>query len=177
MAPSRTPPPASTPRVRLRPVEDGDVPEVLALNEHEVRHLSPLDAPRLDLLRILADRFDVVEVEDPARGPGFAGFVVTFAPGTSYDSENYRWFTDRYGGRCYYLDRIVLTAGARGRGVGRAVYADLEPIAAPYGRLTLEVNLVPPNPGSLAFHDALGYVEVGRLGDAEHLVSLRAKEL
>jgi uncharacterized protein len=46
-----------------------------------------------------------------------------------------------------------------------------------YGRMTLEVNLVPRNEASLAFHERRGYAEVGRLGDQEHLVSLMEKPL
>jgi len=43
--------------------------------------------------------------------------------------------------------------------------------------MTLEVNVDPPNPPSLAFHSGRGYVEVGRGGPADHVVSLMAKEL
>jgi predicted GNAT superfamily acetyltransferase len=106
----------------------------------------------------------------------FAGFVVTFAPGTAYDSENYRWFTGRHE-RFYYLDRIVLHDDFRRRGLGSFVYDEMERVAAPYTRLCLEVNLLPRNDASLAFHDRRGYREVGRLGDDEHLVSLMEKSL
>ena len=44
-------------------------------------------------------------------------------------------------------------------------------------RMTLEVNVDPPNLGSLAFHERRGYVEVGRLGEPGHVVGLMAKEL
>jgi predicted GNAT superfamily acetyltransferase len=57
------------------------------------------------------------------------------------------------------------------------VYDELEDVARRYGRLALEVNLVPRNDVSLAFHDRRGYVEVGRLGDDAHLVSLMEKRL
>jgi predicted GNAT superfamily acetyltransferase len=43
--------------------------------------------------------------------------------------------------------------------------------------MALEVNLVPPNPASLAFHARRGYAEVGRIGDDDHLVVLLTKEL
>ena len=43
--------------------------------------------------------------------------------------------------------------------------------------MTLEVNVDPPNPPSLAFHAGRGYVEVGRGGPDDHVVSLMAKEL
>ena len=156
---------------RLRPVDDRDVADVLALNERNVVKLAPMDEARLHQLRGLADRFDVLEVDG-----AFGGFVVTFAAGTPYDSENYRWFSSRRDD-FYYLDRIVLHEDVRRRGLGGFVYDDVERTAAPHGLLALEVNLVPRNEPSLAFHERRGYVEVGRLGDAEHLVSMMEKRL
>jgi uncharacterized protein len=155
----------------LRPLQDTDIPAVLALNERNVEALAPMDEPRLHLLRGLAERFDVVELDGT-----FAGFVITFAPGTSYDSENYAWFSGRYEDFSY-LDRIVLHEGVRRRGLGTFVYDEVETAAKARGRLTLEVNLVPRNDVSLAFHARRGYAEVGRLGDDQHLVSLMEKEL
>lgn len=155
----------------LRPLRDTDVADVLTLNERNVATLAPMDEARLHELRDLADRFDVLDVDG-----AFAGFVITFAPGTAYDSENYRWFGARHH-RFYYLDRIVLHEDFRRRGLGGFVYDEMERVAAPYRRLSLEVNLVPRNDASLAFHEARGYVEVGRLGDEEHLVALMEKSL
>jgi uncharacterized protein len=155
----------------LRPVNDRDVADVLALNERNVMALAPMDEPRLHELRGLADHFDVIDVDG-----AFGGFVVTFAPGTSYDSENYRWFSDRRDD-FYYLDRIVLHEDVRRRGLGGFVYDEVERTAARHGRLALEVNLVPRNEPSLLFHERRGYVEVGRLGDERHLVSLMEKRL
>ena len=156
----------------LRPLDDTDIASVVALNERNVAALAPMDRARLAELRAWADRFDVVEVEGR-----FAGFVVAFAPGTTYDSENYRWFGQRYGEHFYYLDRIVLHEDFRRRGLGTFVYDEVEAAAQRHQRLTLEVNLEPRNDISLAFHEARGYTEVGRLGDAGHLVSLMTKGL
>lgn len=156
----------------LRPATDADVAAILALNARNVVKLAPMDAARLDELRGLADRVDVVDVDG-----GFGGFVITFGPGTTYDSDNYRWFTDRHGDGFYYLDRIVLHEDFRRRGLGGFVYDEMERVAAPYQRLDLEVNLVPRNEVSLAFHARRGYVEVGRLGDEDHVVSLLEKPL
>jgi hypothetical protein len=155
----------------LRPLRDTDVADVLALNEANVSKLAPMDEARLHELRTMADRFDVVDLDG-----AFGGFVVTFAAEAPYDSENYRWFSGRHR-RFYYLDRIVLHEEHRRRGLGGFVYDEVERVAAPYSRLCLEVNLVPRNDASLAFHAARGYVEVGRLGDEEHMVSMLEKEL
>ena len=135
----------------LRQLRDTDVADVLMLNERNVVKLAPMDEARLHELREIADRFDVLDVDG-----AFAGFVITFAPGTTYDSENYRWFAERHE-RFYYLDRIVLHEEFRRQGLGGFVYDEIEKVAAPYTRLSLEVNLVPRNDASLAFHEARGY--------------------
>ena len=153
----------------LRPVTSADFDDVLALNHRNVELLAPLDESRLSELRSLADRCDVLEVDG-----AFAGFVITFGPGTTYDSENYRWFAAHHDD-FYYLDRIVLHEDFRRRGLGGFVYDELERVAAEHGRMTLEANV--DNQGSLAFHHARGYVDVGELGDPDHRVTLMEKLL
>ncbi|MBC7975179.1 MAG: GNAT family N-acetyltransferase, partial [Myxococcales bacterium] len=60
--------------------------------------------------------------------------------------------------------RVVIAADARGRGHARRLYDDLATRAA--GRpLCCEVNVQPPNPGSLAFHERLGFVACGEADD------------
>jgi len=157
---------------RLRPIAAADVPTVLGLNERDVDLLAPLDAARLAQLQGWADRADVIDVDGQV-----AGFVVTFGAETGYDSENYLWFTEQFGGRFSYLDRIVISSDFRRQGLGRFVYDELEALARPVGRMALEVNVEPPNEGSLAFHRARGYIQVGRLGPPGHAVSLMVKEL
>ncbi len=156
----------------LRPVAVADHAEVLALNEADVDLLAPMDEARLRALRGWADRFDVVDVDGRV-----AGFVVTIGPGTAYDSDNYRWFSERHGDRMAYLDRIVLAPAHRRGGLGSAVYDAVERDAARHGRLCLEVNVEPPNEPSLAFHDRRGFTEVGRRSEPGHVVAMLVKEL
>jgi predicted GNAT superfamily acetyltransferase len=156
----------------LRPIHDDDVPEVLALNEEHVELLSPMDEPRLHQLMSWSARADVIECDGEV-----AGFVLVFDPGTGYDSPNYRWFTDRYGAAFRYLDRVVVADRYRRRGLATAAYDAIEAGAQERGRLVLEVNVDPPNDGSLAFHRSRGYAEVGRLGPVGHVVALMTKEL
>jgi predicted GNAT superfamily acetyltransferase len=156
----------------LRPIAEADVPAVLALNHRFVDLLSPLDAERLLRLVGLADHADVVEVDERV-----VGFVLTMAPGSEYDSENYRWHAQQFDDAFYYLDRIVIAEEMRRRGLAGFVYDAMEDVARRFGRMTLEVNVDPPNHGSLAFHERRGYVEVGRIGEPGHVVGLMAKEL
>lgn len=158
--------------VRLRPIDTDDHDFVLDLNQRNVDLLAPLDEARLSELRGWAARASVIEKDGQP-----AGFVLTFAPGTAYDSENYLWFGRRFPDGFYYLDRIVLDDRFRRGGVGRAAYDELEREAAPYGRIVLEVNVQPPNEPSLRFHRARGYVDLAELGDERKRVVLMEKRL
>jgi len=149
----------------LRPITAADHDAVLALNAANVEALSPMDRHRLWWLLDLAAHADVITIDD-----GVAGFVLAFAPGTAYDSVNYRWFSERYAD-FLYLDRIVLDPAFRRRGLASLVYDELEAVAADRGRMVLEVN--DGNDPSLAFHRARGYEVLEPLGKA----LLMAKEL
>jgi len=161
----------------LRPITPADHERVLAWNHDHVELLSPLDEDRLRTLLGWADLGSVIH--DGGRD---VGFVLTFASGTAYDSENYRWFAEHSAasGRdaFYYLDRVVVDSSVRRSGIGSRVYDEIEARArtlAPV--MCLEVNLDPPNEPSLAFHRGRGYVEVGQDSATGHLVSLMVKEL
>lgn len=154
----------------LRPMTDDDVATVLKLNHDHVELLAPMDADHLARLRQWATRADVILCDDE-----IAGFVLVFGPGTDYDSENYLWFTERFGDRFDYLDRIVIDDRFRRRGLASAVYDEVEAVAQDRGRLVLEVNIDPPNEPSLAFHRRRGFEEVGQRGPAGHRVSLMAR--
>jgi predicted GNAT superfamily acetyltransferase len=129
---------------------------VLALNNSATPHVNALENTEFAWIVSHADYFRVAEDHS-----GILGFVIALKPGLEYWSLNYRWFMDR-GGEFLYLDRVVVAAAARGAGVGRALYGDIDRFASGrWPRITLEVNLLPPNPGSLAFHERLGFVRVG----------------
>jgi len=118
----------------------------------------------------------VVELDDEV-----VGFCLVLAPGADYDSLNYRWFSERYDD-FVYLDRVAFPAPHQGRGLGRAIYAEVERLATQRRpsatQFMLEVNLRPRNDQSLAFHDRLGFVEVGQQEtDYGALVSLMAKPM
>ncbi len=104
------------------------------------------------------------------------GFCFVLPPGTTYDSPNYLFFADRFDD-FVYLDRVAITAGHQGRGGGVLLYREVERrAAAPW--FTLEVNVVPPNEGSLRFHRREGFEEVAQEETRPgKVVSLMAKKL
>jgi hypothetical protein len=130
-----------------------------------------------DRLRLLAGmaHLHLVAV-DPT---GVIGFLMAFVDGLGYDSVNYRWFASRFR-RFLYLDRMVVAASLRGCGVGRAFHTAAEQHAVATGLAWIvgEIDLDPPNPVSLAYHERLGFVEVGRQAlPGGKVVSMRAKGL
>ncbi len=154
----------------LRPVTAADHGDVLDLNQRHVELLSPLDEARLTALLAVAENASVIDADG-----AFAGFVITFAAGSAYDGENFAWFSERYNDFCY-LDRVVIHEDFRRRGLGSAVYDELES-ACGRSLFALEVNLDPPNIASLAFHRARGYTEVGQRLSGGHLVSMLTMSL
>lgn len=108
-----------------------------------------------------------------ATAVGTDGFLITFDQHADYDSPNFVWFQEKYDA-FVYVDRIVVSAAARGKGIARTLYESMISAAGADGhtKIVCEVNLDPPNPGSDAFHDQMGFVEVGRarLKDREKTV-------
>jgi predicted GNAT superfamily acetyltransferase len=129
---------------------------ILNLKDWVVEKTGPLDEARLAWM--ISEAFQAVQI-----GEGRDAFMLAFAEGSAYDSPNYRWLSDRFP-RFSYVDRIVVAPHARGRGLARTLYEGLIAATRETGRpvVTCEVNLQPPTPGSDAFHDALGFHEIGR---------------
>lgn len=156
----------------LRPITPADHAAVLAWNDAHVELLAPLDEARLVTLLGWSETGALITHEGRD-----VGFVLTFGPGTPYDSVNYRWHAARRDS-FVYLDRIVIDPSVRRAGIATRVYDELEADAAahaPY--FCLEVNSEPPNVASLAFHRGRGYAQVGEGEFDGHLVALFEKDL
>jgi predicted GNAT superfamily acetyltransferase len=158
--------------VEIRPLADADVDAVLDLNAKSVEALSPLDASKLSANRSMAAESLVVEVDGTV-----AAFAIAYGPDVDYESENYSWHRDRFDD-FFYLDRIVVGADYRRRGIATALYDAMEEQAGPHGRMVCEVNSDPPNLESLAFHHGRGYVDIGELVQQDgHRVVMLEKRL
>jgi hypothetical protein len=139
----------------IRAITRDDLPVVLALNNAHAREVNALTADALAVLIAVAAHARVID--------GGRGFLVALSDRTPVQGPNHAWFVARYAA-FLYIDRIVIAPASRGLGHARRLYEDLATIAA--GRpLCCEVNIVPPNPVSLAFHARLGFVPCGEAED------------
>jgi uncharacterized protein len=165
---------------RFRAATQSDFAAILALNLESEQFLSPLNPARLSRLSKEAAVFQVATSEDLV-----AGFMLVFGPQADYDSPNFLWFRAHYDD-FIYVDRIVISEMFRGHHLATSFYEQLETLAIARGvaRVVCEVNIDPPNPASLRFHEKLGFVEAGRQSISndekaghQKIVSLQVKAL
>jgi predicted GNAT superfamily acetyltransferase len=160
----------------IRDYTPGDLAVVHAINQAEVPAVGDETLDGLGRIADLSSIALVVEIDGE-----IAGFCLVLEPGTEYGSGNYAWFGERFDD-FVYLDRVAIAPQFQRRGIGRALYTEVERLAGercPGARqFTLEVNLRPRNDTSLAFHADLGFVEVGqRETSYGALVSLMSKPI
>ncbi len=132
-----------------------DYAQILALNAEAMPHVNLIDARELEELHEQATVLLVARDEQQR----VAGFLLALPETASYGSANFRFFQERFD-RFAYVDRIVVSPEHRGLGIGARLYAGLFESAGDQ-LVTCEVNLEPPNPGSMSFHEALGFARVG----------------
>ena len=139
--------------------------EITALdNAHTLLELNNAAVPDIGELTINKAQWLV----DHAVLPGLvmlngrpAGLVAVLSDTSGYDSEYYRWFTERYE-NFLYIDRVVVAQWARGQGVAKQLYQAVEAQAQEKGMaIAADVYSEPPNIPSLHLHITMGFQSVG----------------
>ena len=156
----------------LRNVRPDDTAAIVALNSAVVAVTSPMDAARFCALLDVSAFCTVVE-----SAGAVIGFILAMQHGAAYDNANFQWFSARLN-HFAYIDRVVIGQAARGLGLGRRLYDHLAQAAQQQGSLVMaaEMDLVPANPGSIAFHARYGFVELGqRTLDSGKIVSMQIR--
>jgi len=91
-----------------------------------------------------------------------AGVIVVLDDTAALPGEYFKWFTTRYR-NFLYIDRVIVAAWARRRGVATRLYQEVDRIAQKHGlAVACEVYCDPANIASLTFHAKMGYREIGR---------------
>jgi predicted GNAT superfamily acetyltransferase len=160
----------------VRNIEITDVARVLEINNANTPGVSELTLSELetDIKNCLH-----ALVIDNEHGEVCA-FCITFAPDAPDAGVNHQWFADRFES-FVYLDRIAIDPTYQNLGLGALLYQSVEKqmiASAQHSLLCCEVNLEPPNPGSLRFHHRIGFAEVGQHSpQQDYLVSMLSKNL
>ena len=134
--------------MKILPIQPSDFEEVLALNRASVPHVNLISHDELRWFTDNAAYLQVAKIDEE-----LAGFLVGLRPGTSYASPNYEDFA--------YVDRVAVSEWARRRGVAESLYAQFAESQADAPVMTCEVNIRPPNAGSMRFHNRMGFQQVG----------------
>jgi predicted GNAT superfamily acetyltransferase len=172
------------PPLQIQPLHSAN-DSLLALNNDHSIELSPLTLAELDLL--IRESFFSATINDSD------ALLIAFDQSSRYQHVNFLWFRAYFekalqrntslnslgtpraelalgsveettNANFVYVDRVVTSPAARGKGYARALYAELFQRAKSAGhtRIACEVNLDPPNPASDSFHASLNFHEVGR---------------
>jgi predicted GNAT superfamily acetyltransferase len=144
--------------MKSREITNRDIDGILALNESSIFYLSPLSHERLADLLKQAVYQKAVEIDGR-----MVSFILAFDHAALYDSPNYLWFKRRYR-NFLYIDRIVVQKEFRLKGVADYLYRQLFHFAREknYAWIACEIDIDPPNVGSLKFHEKYKFFEVGR---------------
>jgi uncharacterized protein len=146
----------AAPEITIDRVTPADYASVLALNDGAVPAVNSIPLDKLVQLHRQSIYFGIVR-----DAQGIGGFLLALDQRAEYDSLNFRYFVRHYP-RFAYIDRVVVRPDLHRTGTGKRLYCDLlAAVAETAPLLACEVNLEPPNPGSLLFHQRLGFEPVG----------------
>ena len=147
------------------PYLTSDLEEIWNINQENIPEVG--DVPNLDRLKKLIDWSSHIIV---VRDNDISGFIILMREGQNYDSLNYKFFNSQ-SFPFLYVDRIAIKDGHRRKGLGRMIYEKTIDIAKDLDVSTCcEVNTIPRNDPSLAFHDTFGFREVGTKDYDDHSV-------
>ena len=148
-----------------KPFSDSDLDQIWSINQENIPEVgSVANLERLNQLIDWSSHLLVIREQE------IAGFIILMRENQDYDSLNYDFFNSQ-NYPFLYVDRIAIKEGHRRQGLGKMIYEKTIHIANDLNLPTCcEVNTIPRNGPSLAFHDTFGFKEVGTKDYDDHSV-------
>jgi len=144
--------------MELVELDDDDLAAACTLNNLFVQETSFLiEAEMSQLLRIAFYARGFAE-----QSGQLGALLIALDERAKYANANFAFFCARRE-RFVYIDRVITAKHAMRQGLARKLYEDLflRAKAAQHTVVGCEVNLLPANPASDAFHAGMSFVEVG----------------
>jgi uncharacterized protein len=141
--------------ISIRAMAAMDSPQVLRINWSSQPAVAPLNDEELARLLTLSNEHLVATMRDGSA----LGYALAFHRDAPYDGQEFRTLRSAVSEPFIYIDQVAVAPLHKGRGLGRALYKELERMAAQQQvrLLCCEVNTNPSNPYSLTFHKKLGF--------------------
>ena len=148
------------------PVETEALNAMWLINQANIPEVG--DIPTIEEFKALTSMSSHVIVVK--KGEETAGFIILMREKEKYRSLNYKFFTSNYD-EFLYVDRVAVKNGFRRQGLGKMIYDEVFKLAAEINTdVCCEVNTLPRNDASLAFHAKFGFLEVGVKDYDDHSV-------
>jgi len=151
--------------VNIEALETVHFSDVLRINASADGAVFQLDQRELSRLTAISSAHRVAVGAD-----GFIqGYLLAFFRDDPYDGEEFLALRSSIGQPFVYIDQVAVERRFRRAGTGRRLYEELASRGRNDGARVLccEVNIVPPNPDSLAFHRRMGFRELGQLSTSD----------
>ena len=133
----------------IRPATVADLPRILEIYAPYVEHTAISFEYTVPTLAKFTDRFLGITAQFPWLVWEENGTVLGYAYGSlPFERAAYQWSAEA---------SIYLCAEARGRGIGKSLYAALEEILKKQGYRKVYAIITTANEASVAFHQAVGY--------------------
>jgi predicted GNAT superfamily acetyltransferase len=148
------------------PLENSALRAMWLINQANIPEVG--DIPTIEEFNTLTTMSSHVIVVN--EGEEIAGFIILMREKENYHSLNYKFFTANYN-EFLYVDRVAIKDGFRRQGLGKMIYHEVFRLAAEINTdVCCEVNTLPRNDASLAFHAEFGFQEVGVKDYDDHSV-------
>ncbi len=149
----------------LRTLLVSDCKSVLQINAASVPGVAALDRAEFARLMAMPNYHVAIENEDLL----VVGYALAFHSNAPYEGEEFQGFKRKLQNPFIYIDQVATQLESRRMGIGSAIYEALEGVArvSDVSTLCCEVNIDPPNPESMAFHEKLGFSQSVILATAD----------
>ena len=140
-----------------KPPSENEVEEMHLINQENIPELG--DVPELEDFKLRVNWSENIFVythEDIIKA-----FVLCMREGQDYNSPNYQYISSRFK-NFLYVDRIAVQEELRGKGIGEKIYSTVIDKGKENNLdILCEVNTRPLNEPSIAFHQKMGFEEIG----------------